>query len=212
MSTTITTQCQACSATLQLPESAIGKRAKCPKCGSEFTVDRPTANVSQLPPPPPSPNAAQASVTQQPPPPPSQPIAPQTAPYAPPMPAIQTGSGSAKRRPSLSLMTIPLFISAGIYLLIGLGVGGLALYMLAATNDPEAWIVCIPLFAMALVSIALAGFIWYFTSELPRRKKWAWIAAIIMGAMYTPSAFFFLGIPILIGAFKSDVMEWYNRS
>ena len=114
-----------------------------------------------------------------------------------------------QHRPSLSLIQIPLYISAALYGLIGIGMILFGVGLMG-TGDREAVIVLVMLAIGSFMCFALAGFIGFVTSQLSHRKKWAWVAAVILGAMYAPSAFFFLGIPILIGCFNSEVNAWFN--
>ena len=108
----------------------------------------------------------------------------------------------------MTLMTVPLYISGGLYAVFGLFM--LLIPMLVSASG-DAPVIIFGIFLIGtLLCFGLAGFIFYFTAQLKHRKKWAWITAIIFGAMYAPSAFIFLGIPILIGAFRPEVMSWYN--
>ncbi len=119
-------------------------------------------------------------------------------------------------KPSLNLIKIPLYISAVLYFLVSIPLIILFAGLLGRPSHGDDSVVrvvvwCAMIFGVALC-IGLGVFIIYFTGKLDQRKKWAWICSIIFGCMYIPSAFFFLGIPIVIGAFSSDVMKWFNEN
>ena len=109
-------------------------------------------------------------------------------------------------------MIVPLYISAALYALAGLGVAVFMLFIVAAAQEPEAWFIVILLSIPAVLSFVFAGFVFFFTSQLSKRKKWAWITAIIFAVMYTSSAFIILGIPILIGALRRETVDWFNTA
>ena len=118
-------------------------------------------------------------------------------------------------KPSLNLIKVPLYISAVLYFLVGILVIILFAALLGRPSHGDDLAVrvvvwCAMVFVVALC-IGLGVFIIYFTGKLDQRKKWAWICSIVFGCMYIPSAFFFLGIPIVIGAFRSDVMKWFCK-
>lgn len=55
----VLTTCPDCSAKMRVPDHAVGKQIKCPKCGGTFTV---TAGGASPPPPPPPPAPKPAPV------------------------------------------------------------------------------------------------------------------------------------------------------
>ena len=112
-------------------------------------------------------------------------------------------------RPSLKLIEIPMYIGAALYILIAIAVFGFAGFFLTS-GEAQAIVPAGIMIFTAFFSIALAGFMIFATSQLKHRKKWAWITCIVFGAMFAPSAFVFLGIPILIGCFQTDVNAWFN--
>lgn len=113
-------------------------------------------------------------------------------------------------RPSLKLIEIPMYIGATLYILIGLAVIGFSGLLMASANGGGAIFAMAMMVFTAFFAFALGGFMIYATNQLKHRKKWAWITAIVFGAMFTPSAFIFLGIPILIGCLNSEVNAWFN--
>jgi hypothetical protein len=46
-------------------------------------------------------------------------------------------------------------------------------------------------------------------SALMKRKRWAWITSWYLTALYLPSLFFPLGIPMLIGILDKEVKEFF---
>jgi predicted Zn finger-like uncharacterized protein len=46
------TNCPKCGSSLQVPDAAVGKAAKCPACGHVFTIPKPSANTSASASPP----------------------------------------------------------------------------------------------------------------------------------------------------------------
>jgi len=189
----ISINCRGCSQQLTLPASAAGKRAKCPKCETVFEVagaDSPIVASTGSGNPYDSPSFHQTTQSQ-----------------SGPSKAASYGDANP---PPMGLMTIPLYISALIYFLIGLAVIALLAFVGFDTGQGGgAFLSTIWIFTAGLC-FALAGFIVFFTGKLRKRKKWAWITAIAFGGLYTPSAFIFLGIPILIGALKPEVQSWFN--
>ncbi len=188
--------CSSCQATLKLPASSAGKLGKCPSCGATFTIPAP-----QAPPAPQTPPAPQAPLNPQAAPAPVSPYAPVS--HSPPV-----RKQSAIGPPPLGLMMVPLYISAVLYGLLGIGLLALPAIISASGEAPA--VIFFPFLIGTFLCLALAAFICYFTAQLPKRKKWAWITAIIFGAMYAPSAFVVLGILILVGAFRPEVMSWFN--
>ena len=192
-------QCHHCSQELSLPASVAGKRAKCPQCDAIFNIEPSSITAPSVEPNPYNAPALDESTSGS--------------------SGFNTGVAGTKspyddsNPPPLGLMTIPLYISAVIYLLIGLGVIVLGAFVGLGDGQGEQSVafvaLCIMIFG-ALLSFCLAGFIIFFTGKLRQRKKWAWITAIAFGALYTPSAFIFMGVPILIGALKPEVQAWFN--
>jgi hypothetical protein len=116
-----------------------------------------------------------------------------------------------QNRPSLSLIEIPMYLGAVLYVLVGIGMFVFGLFLVNSGEVGDGAQFLLIIFAMSAVfCFVLAGFFAYATTQLKHRKKWAWITAVVVGAMYTPSAFIFLGVPILIGCFNSDVNAWFN--
>ena len=190
-------QCDRCSQQLSLPASTVGKQAKCPKCETIFTVE-PSPVIAT----PVEANPFRAPTERE-----------STQERA----NLSSGSSSVtspcdeNNPPAMGLITIPLYISALLYFLIGLGVIIWVLdFNIGAEHDLGPVMFGIAVFS-ALLSFGLGGFIVFFTRKLRRRKKWAWITAIAFGGLYTPSAFIFLGVPILIGALKPEVQAWFNN-
>ena len=189
-------QCHRCSQELALPASAAGKQAKCPKCDTIFNVEDSPIIATPVEPNPYNAPALKESTRGR----------------------SDFSSGTSgvpspyddNNPPPLGLMTIPLYISAGLYLIIGLGATIWGLFAYNAVDQKVAGVVLGFAIFSALLSFCLAGFIIFFTGKLRQRKKWAWITAIAFGGLYTPSAFIFLGIPILIGALKPEVQAWFN--
>lgn len=115
-----------------------------------------------------------------------------------------------EQRPSLKLIEIPMYIGAALYVLISLAVLGFGGFFLASGEAAEAIIPAAMMIFTAFVCFAFAGLMIYATAQLKHRKKWAWITCIVFGAMFAPSAFVFLGIPILIGCLRTEVSSWFN--
>lgn len=118
-------------------------------------------------------------------------------------------------KPDLKMMTIPLKISAVLYCLVA-GICflfGIIMFMQDVPKREEFAAVFggSMMFMGVVFSIAFGIFIMVFTKKLEERKRWAWICSIIFGAMYIPSIFFFLGLPIIIKAFDPIVMKWFNE-
>lgn len=190
-------QCRGCNQELSLPASAAGKHARCPKCEMVFEVPD-TSSVVVASVPPTNPYS-------------SHPFNESTKPDS----DLKSGLSKTTSRyddenpPPLGLVTIPLYISAVFYFLIGLA--AIAFLVFVGGNGEAVPVILFAVWGLsALFCFALAGFIVFFTGKLRRRKKWAWITAIAFGALYTPSAFIFLGVPILIGALNPEVQAWFN--
>ena len=117
--------------------------------------------------------------------------------------------------PPIGGAVICLRISTVIYMLMAFG--ALAFFLIlsgeiaraeGAPSETVLWIIGVVMFLVIggfgiLPEVAIRG--------LKQGKRWGWIMGIIIGGLYTPSAFFFLGIPILISLLKRDVLNFYER-
>lgn len=113
-------------------------------------------------------------------------------------------------RPNLNLITIPIFISAIFYFILGAALVILILLM-DKNNMGHWWAQFIGLGLMALTSFAIGVFVLICNKKLKERKKWALTACMVIGFMYVASIFIFLGIPILMGVFKKEITDWINQ-
>lgn len=195
-----------CSTELALPASAAGKNARCPKCQAILDIPN-NAPLSM----PQYDNPSASAPTPQ----TGGPFKQDSNPYSPTVkPEVLPASRfDDNNPPPLGMMIIPLYISAGIYALLGVGLAlvfGLGL-MSGELDGGEAAVFIIGLVFAVVMCVGLVVLILVICSKLKQRKKWAWIGAIAFGGMYAPSAFIFLGIPILIGALNSDVQAWFNK-
>ncbi len=194
----IQVRCEKCSAELALPVSSIGQMGRCPKCQLVFLIQDSTfGQTDEVPVEEVEPQFAESN------------------PYAAPVkqPKFSPSSRySDSNPPPLGMITIPLYISAALYFLIGIGGFLILLVFLASADQRGEWLILL-FFGIAgiFICLALSAFIVFFTGKLKKRKKWAWIAAIVFGVLYAPSAFIFLGVPILLGALKSDVQDWFTN-
>ncbi len=112
-------------------------------------------------------------------------------------------------RPSLLLIEIPMYIGAAIFVLGGFYV--IVIMGIAISNDrADTFFVALLIFGMLFFFGAGAGLI-FATSQLKRRKTWAWATAVAMGIIYAPSATVLLGAPILFGCFQPKVNDWFNK-
>lgn len=110
----------------------------------------------------------------------------------------------------LSLVTIPLrlstiaygFVAAGafIFLIATLGMGA-PMYADAA----EAFIMTFTWAFVLIFSIGLMVLIEQSSKAIMEGKFWGWVTAIILSALYLPSIFVLLGIPLLIGLLSEPV-------
>lgn len=100
----------------------------------------------------------------------------------------------------VNLAVVAIRISTILYYLLIVGCIVFALFLppeeeFAARIMP--WIV-------AALIIPFVIFLEILIVHLKRRKYWAWIGGLIIGAMYAPSLFLPLGIMILIGLLSAD--------
>lgn len=59
-------------------------------------------------------------------------------------------------------------------------------------------------------SIGIGVFIEIVIAGLKKKKKWTWMAALILCIMYIPSAFVILGVIGIIPLFKDEVKKDFN--
>ena len=192
--------CQGCQTLLSLPDTSVGKNARCPTCRTVFLV--PHVNPTMAPVKSNMDGHSPFSSTN-----------PYETPTGNPTKLTASSGFDDHNPPSLAMMTIPLYISGVIYLLLGVATGFISMLVFANAEGADGDVVfgLIILMLCTAMMFALAGFIFFFTGKLKQRKKWAWITAIAFGGLYAPSAFVFLGVPILIGALNSDVQAWFNK-
>ena len=113
-------------------------------------------------------------------------------------------------KPKITGAILCLRISTVLYVLVGVGMGVLFFEVEGETNEG------IPEGVFALLSVALVLFSWAFAvvpelaiRGLRKRRRWGWILGIILGGLYTVSALFFLGIPILVSLLKKGAQQYY---
>lgn len=100
----------------------------------------------------------------------------------------------------LNLATLALRISTVLYLLLGLLFLILAFLIPANTEGWSPWIG----YFMAGFSAVFIIFLEVLIVHLKKRKFWAWVAGLIVGALYAGSLFLPLGVMILIGLLSSE--------
>ena len=104
-----------------------------------------------------------------------------------------------------------IWFSGVMYILIGLGVG--ALFMVPGVIGGELQEEFGVLFSgiiggvTAMVGLACAVGNFAVAYGLGRRRRWAWIGAVIIGAIYAPSGCFMIGLLILFAMLRSGVRE-----
>jgi len=219
----IRVQCNSCATELSLPATAAGKNGRCPKCQTVFAIPAISTPASGQPVanhPSTKPVLSQTTAPNT-----GSPFAEPTAPtqnvaatggnpfatgnpYVAPVNHPRQSSYSDHNPPPLGLITVPMIIAGVIYIILGVGFS-LLMFMIP-NRDPGAGIAYVFFLLFGLFSVALGAFCILIAGKVKQRKKWAWIAAIVFGGMFTPSAFFFLGIPILIGCLKPEVSGWIN--
>jgi hypothetical protein len=99
----------------------------------------------------------------------------------------------------VNLATLSLRISTVIYGLIGLI---FLITAFVAPPDIKGWSKGLGI-SMAVFSVLFIIFLEVLIINLRKRKFWAWVAGLIVGALYTPSIFLPLGIMILVGLLSS---------
>ena len=65
---------------------------------------------------------------------------------------------------------------------------------------------------MAILSLAMAIFVEFVIHGLKKTKYWAWIAGVILTAMYIPSLFIILGIIGILGLLDKSVMSDFQQA
>lgn len=111
-------------------------------------------------------------------------------------------------------VTIPLHLSAVAYIVVALfsGLAFLAFpVMLESSPQSEVVIMIVTMILMVLLSVGMILFIELVVSHLKKGKFWAWIAAICLAGLYIPSAYFPLGIFMIIGLVDEEVKQFCGK-
>ena len=101
-----------------------------------------------------------------------------------------------------------LWFSGVCYMLLGLVMGAtfLAPEFLEAVYGEFGFL----LSAMVLlIGVACAVGNFAVAHGLGKRKRWAWVGAVVIGGLYAPSGCFIIGILILVAMLRSGVRESY---
>lgn len=99
------------------------------------------------------------------------------------------------------LATLAIRISLVIYYLI---LAGCILMAVMFRGDPE--VPAVLLWMPAGVLLPFIVFLECLLRALRKRKFWAWVAGLIVGALYAPSLFLPMGVMILVGLLKRESM------
>jgi hypothetical protein len=111
----------------------------------------------------------------------------------------------------LSYVTIPLHISAFIYILLALGFAGLLLFCPYDKMGEDKLVVQISGFLTIVIGFAMAVFAEIVVGGLKNGKYWAWIAGICLAGLYIPSGFFLLGIFMLLGLIDEETKAYCKK-
>lgn len=106
-----------------------------------------------------------------------------------------------------------LWFCGAMYVLIGIAMGVLIPFGIVAdpTMDDDAGLVvggCFGAFSFAL-STGFGALNFLAASGLARRQKWAWIATVVIGAIYAPSICLPFGGALLYGMLNDEVRKAY---
>jgi len=108
----------------------------------------------------------------------------------------------------MRLITIPLHISTALYVLIMCVFPALLMLVpMDGLSEEDRFLFKWLAIGVPVMSLPLIIFIEIVAYQLKKGRFWAWIAAICLAALYLPSLFFFLGIPMFIGLFHDEVRE-----
>tara|TARA_Y100001978_G_C23611397_1_gene393757 strand:+ start:629 stop:967 length:339 start_codon:yes stop_codon:yes gene_type:complete len=104
---------------------------------------------------------------------------------------------------SIKATTISLRISSVLYLLIGIFV--LPIFLFFDHFFIDDIIFSFWTYFLLILTLGIIVFIEVVIASLKKRKKWSWFAALIICAIYIPSAFIILGIIGIIPLLKEEV-------
>lgn len=116
-----------------------------------------------------------------------------------------------RRKPSLRLVTFSLWTSSALYVLSGLAMAVFFAFMAKEEKDGAIAFIILG-FASLGACLGMAVFAGVVAWQLGERKFWAWICALILGGLYVPSLFIVLGVLVLLGALRRDVVAWFCDS
>jgi hypothetical protein len=121
-----------------------------------------------------------------------------TSPYVPPQPIepIPDSPGPIPRSNHVLYACICLHISSFLYVLVGIGFAFLLIGSVRADTGGDgaglAVVIALSIF-MAMLGVGIALCVEVVAWALRRRKKWGWIAGMVVFGIYIPSAFLPLG-------------------
>jgi hypothetical protein len=106
-----------------------------------------------------------------------------------------------------------LWVTGGLYLLLGVGmVPLLALLLLADGSAAQEDVVggIVGGLCAAVVGVFFGGVNFVAARGLARGDKWAWITTLIIGGIYAPSGCLPFGVALLYGMLQDDVREAFK--